>query len=132
MNRACYNDNVEMAKFLLRLDANPNLKTEYGWTPLHSACKWNHGKCATLLLQHGCDVNATSNGDQTALHIAATVSNCRDSAMTLLLDRNIQAHKLNNCNETAAQIASRTGLSLPIFEMGHSALIYQETGVLEL
>lgn len=132
LHKACYNDNVEMVKFLLKLGADPNLKTEYGWTPLHSACKWNNGKSAAILLQHGCDINATSDGNQTALHIAATVSNCRESAVTLLMDRKIQAQKLNNSKDTAAEIARRTGLSLPIFDMGHSAFEYQETGVLEL
>jgi len=51
-----------MAKLLLKYNADPNALTEYNWTPLHSACKWNNTKCVALLLQHGADVNAISNG----------------------------------------------------------------------
>lgn len=120
-----------MVKYLLSIGADTNLKTEYGWTPLHSACKWNNGKCAALLIQSGCDINATSQGDQTPLHIAATVSNCTASAATLLFSRHIKADLLNNSQETAADIARRTGLSLPVFEMGHTVFNYQETGVLD-
>lgn len=59
--------------------------------------------------------------DQTPLHIAASVSNCREMAMTMMLNPNIQPHLINNSNETAADIARRSGLTFPIFEMAHSA-----------
>jgi capsule polysaccharide modification protein KpsS len=43
------------------------------------------------------------------------------------MDENILPDSLNNSHETAATIAKRTGLSYPMFEMGHSALSV-ETG----
>jgi len=89
LHRAAYNNFVDMAKLLLQYRADPNARTELGWTPLHSACKWNNADCAHLLLQFGADVNAESEGKQTPLHITATVSNCRNTATVLLLDRNI-------------------------------------------
>lgn len=97
---------------------------------MHSAVKWSANECAALLLQHGCDVNAETQGSQTPLHIAATVSDCRESAMTLLFQPDINAGALNNSEETAAQIARRTGLTYPIFEMGHSAF-QVETGLID-
>ncbi|KAM8715582.1 hypothetical protein ACLKA7_002604 [Drosophila subpalustris] len=121
LHRACYNNFVDIAKLLLQYKANPNARTELGWTPLHSACKWNNSDCAQLLLQFGSDVNAESDGQQTPLHITATVSNCRNTATVLLLDRNLKADKENNSEETAAVIARRTGISYVIFEMGHEA-----------
>ncbi|CAD7086086.1 unnamed protein product [Hermetia illucens] len=130
LHRACYNNFVDIAELLLKFKANPNAQTELKWTPLHSACKWSNAECAALLLQHGADVNAKSDGLQTPLHIAATVSNCRNVASILLLDRNIDPDALNNSEETAADIAKRTGLTYPVFEMGHSAYRV-ETGLID-
>ncbi|KAH8395506.1 hypothetical protein KR215_011467 [Drosophila sulfurigaster] len=121
LHRACYNNFVDIAKLLLQYQANPNARTELGWTPLHSACKWNNADCAQLLLQFGADVNAESDGQQTPLHITSTVSNCRNTATVLLLDRNIEARKENNSEETAAVIARRNGMSYAIFESSHEA-----------
>ncbi|KAI8118684.1 Ankyrin repeat domain-containing protein 49 [Lucilia cuprina] len=121
LHRACYNNFEDIAKLLIQYKADPNAKTNMGWTPLHSACKWSNAQCALLLLQHGADVNAQSDGQQTPLHIAATVSNCRNTATVLMMDHNINAQALNNSEETARDIALRTGLTGPVFEMGHSA-----------
>lgn len=121
LHRACYNNFEDIAKLLLQYNANPNAKTNLGWTPLHSACKWSNAQCASLLLQFGADVNAQSDGQQTPLHVAATVSNCRNTATILLMNQNINAGALNNSEETAEEIARRTGLTWPVFEMGHSA-----------
>lgn len=114
----------------MKYKANPNAKTELGWTPLHSACKWSNADCAALLLQHGADINAKSDGLQTPLHVAATVSNCRNTATVLLMHPDIDSDALNNSDETAADIAKRTGLTFPIFEMGHSAYRI-ETGIID-
>lgn len=130
LHRACYNNHVDIANILLRYGADVNARTEYEWTPLHSAVKWSNAECAALLLQHGSDVNALSQGSQTPLHIAATVSDCRQTAMTLLMETNIDAAALNNSNETAADIARRTGLTFPVFEMGHSAYAV-DTGLID-
>jgi len=110
-----------MEKLLIQYKADINAKTALGWTPLHSACKWSQAESVALLLQHGADVNAESEGLQTPLHIAATVSNCRDVVYTLFMSPHIKPDALNNTEETAAMIARRTGLSYPIFAMGHPA-----------
>ncbi|XP_017061698.1 ankyrin repeat domain-containing protein 49 [Drosophila ficusphila] len=130
LHRAAYNNFVDMAKLLLQYRADPNARTELGWTPLHSACKWNNADCAHLLLQFGADVNAESEGKQTPLHITATVSNCRNTATVLLLDRNIMPCKENNSEELASVIARRTGMSFPIFECGEEAYDC-ETGLID-
>ncbi|XP_023170187.1 ankyrin repeat domain-containing protein 49 [Drosophila hydei] len=121
LHRACYNNFLDIARLLLQYQANPNARTELGWTPLHSACKWSHADSVQLLLQFGADVNAESDGQQTPLHVTATVSNCRNTATVLLMDRNIQPRKENNTEETAAIIARRTGMSYFIFEIAEEA-----------
>lgn len=105
-------------------------KTAFGWTPLHSAVKWSNAECAALMLQHGADVNAISDGSQTPLHIAATISNCRETAMTLMMEPDCNTALLNNSNETAADIAKRTGLSFELFEMGNSEFSV-DTGLID-
>lgn len=130
LHRACYNNYVDIAKLLLQYNADPSARTKLGWTPLHSACKWGNAECVLLLLQHGSDVNAPSDGQQTPLHVAATVSNCRNVATLLHMDPKIKPRALNNSEETSEQIALRTGLTGPVFEMGHSAYDI-ETGIIE-
>ncbi|XP_052867567.1 ankyrin repeat domain-containing protein 49-like [Anopheles cruzii] len=130
LHKACYNNNLAMAKVALRHGADPNARTEMGWTPLHSACKWNNATCAALMLQFGADVNAPSDGDQTPLHIAVTVSNCRPTLVTLLLNEKCDPERRNNSNETAQVIAKRTGPLFPIFAMAHSAYTV-ETGLID-
>ncbi|XP_017843659.2 ankyrin repeat domain-containing protein 49 [Drosophila busckii] len=130
LHRACYNNFLNIARLLLQHKADPNARTELGWTPLHSACKWNNAESVQLLLQFGADVNAESEGQQTPLHITATVSNCRNTATVLLMDRYIKPRKENNSEETAAVIARRTGMSYVIFEIGHEAYDC-ETGLLD-
>jgi ankyrin repeat protein len=85
---------------------------------------------AALVLQHDADINARSEGDQTPLHITASVSNCRDTLMTLFMNPKIDPEMKNNSKETAFEIAKRTGLSFPIFEMANSALTV-ETGIID-
>ncbi|TDG42590.1 hypothetical protein AWZ03_010999 [Drosophila navojoa] len=121
LHRACYNNFLDIARLLLQYQADPNARTELGWTPLHSACKWSHPESVQLLLQFGADVNAESDGQQTPLHVTATVSNCRNAATILLMDRNIQPRKENNTEETAAVIARRTGMSYFVFEIANEA-----------
>lgn len=121
---------MDIAQLLISYGANVNALTEYQWTPLHSAVKWKSNDCVALLLQHGSDANAESQGGQTPLHICATVSDCREPALTLLFDPNCKADKLNNAGETAFVLAERSGLSYPIFEMGHSAFKV-DTGLID-
>lgn len=130
LHRACYGNNLVIAEILIKYGAKIDAKTEMGWTPLHSAVKWSNADAAALMIEHGADVNAQSDGKQTPLHVAATVSNCRETAMALMLDSKCDATLLNNSNDTAADIARRTGRSFPLFEMGHPAYSI-ETGLID-
>lgn len=58
---------------------------------------------------------------QTPLHIAASVSQCRNTAVSLLFHPDVKPDVVNNSNDTAAALARRTGPNAAIFEMGHSA-----------
>lgn len=122
LHKACYNNNFDLAQLLLKYKADPNEKTEFHWTTLHSACKWNNSRMAALVLQHGANINAPSEGDQTPLHITTTVSACRDTLVTLFMNPKLKPDLRNNSDETALQIAKRTGLTHPLFDMIHQSL----------
>lgn len=130
LHKACYNNNFELAQLLLKYKADPDRKTEFQWTALHSACKWNNSKLAALVLQHGANINATSDGDQTPLHITTSVSACRDTLVTLFMNPKLEPNLTNNSIETGREIAKRTGLTLPLFDMIHPALSV-ETGMID-
>lgn len=130
LHKACYNSNYELAQILLEYKADPNARTEFQWTPLHSACKWNNSRLAALVLQHGADINARSEGDQTPLHVTATVSACRATLVTLFMNPKLNPTILNNSSETAQDIAKRTGLTIPLFDMVHPSL-FVETGLID-
>lgn len=62
LHRACYNNNIELAKLLIQYGADVNAVTDFKWTPLHSSCQWTNNKCVAMLLQYGADVNARTDG----------------------------------------------------------------------
>lgn len=43
--------------------------------PIHLACKNGFYRIAKLLIQYGCNINATDNRGKTALHHAVTSNN---------------------------------------------------------
>lgn len=55
-------------------------------TPIHLASKNGFCHVAKLLIQHGCNVNATDNVGRTALHHAVTSN---DSEMVELIIENV-------------------------------------------
>lgn len=62
LHRACYNNNIELAKLLIQYGADMNALTDFKWTPIHSSCQWTNNKCVAMLLQYGADVNASTDG----------------------------------------------------------------------
>ena len=54
--------------------ADPEARTENGWTVLHSAACWANYEIVGVLLSHGVDVNSRSEGGLTPLHLAINSS----------------------------------------------------------
>jgi len=59
-----------------------------------------------------------------------TVSSCRDTLVTLFMNPKIDPEIRNNSNEKAYQIAKRTGMSFPLFDMVNTAL-FVNTGIID-
>ncbi|XP_046662086.1 ankyrin repeat domain-containing protein 49-like isoform X2 [Homalodisca vitripennis] len=117
LHRASYNNHVDAVEILIQNGANIAAKTEDGWQPLHSACKWNNVKCVAKLLAYGADINALSVGDITPLHLAASNSYAKEVLELLLMHHEIKPDIKNQSNETAFEIAKRSGPHYKLFEI---------------
>ena len=60
-----------MVKLLLKYEADPNVKTKAGSTPLHCAAADGNLQVVEILLQNGSQINTTNSGGWTPLHCAA-------------------------------------------------------------
>lgn len=72
---------------------------------------------ACLLLQNGADINALTNGKQTALHFAASGVGGTTTLQLLLCNRWLDASIRNMQNETPYDIAYRSGKHYELFEI---------------
>ncbi|KAL0279672.1 UNVERIFIED_CONTAM: hypothetical protein PYX00_001177 [Menopon gallinae] len=117
LHRACYSDHVEIVDYLLSIGADYSAQTEDLWQPLHSACCWNNAFCAAKLLEAGADINAASKGGQTPLHLAASFGNAKETLQLLLMNPKLKPDLKNDTNETAFDIAQRTGTCYGLFQL---------------
>lgn len=122
LHRAAYSSHVNAVSALLAAGSKVNPRTIDGWTPLHSACRWSHVTVASLLLQHGAELNAQTNGGLTPLHLAASHASSlkTDSAHTLellLSQRQLKPGLRSSSEETASEVARRSGPHHFLFEM---------------
>ncbi|XP_029461983.1 BRCA1-associated RING domain protein 1 isoform X2 [Rhinatrema bivittatum] len=78
---------------LLISGADPNVKDNAGWTPLHEACNLGHEKVVILLLQHMALVNTAGYQNETPLHDA--VKNGHVNIVKLLLNHGASQDAVN-------------------------------------
>jgi len=114
LHRAAYSHHVEMLSFLLERGADPLALTEGGWTPLHSAARWNSYKCVEILLRH-VPVNQVTAGGQTALHLACQSHN-KETLELLLTHPDIDPSIVNSQGDTPRMVAERMGTLAPLFD----------------
>ncbi|MFH4979370.1 hypothetical protein AB6A40_006079 [Gnathostoma spinigerum] len=111
LHRAAYNNHAECVKFLLSLGADPQLKTENGWTVLHCASCWACYDIVAILLSHGVDVNCRSNGNLTPLHLALSSNEDPEKVFHtvryLLEAPGIDASAVSGAGDTPLMLARR-------------------------
>ena len=64
-------DLAEVKRLVVYCGVNPNIRDNYGWTPLHEAALNGHREVVEFLLERGVDPNVRNNDGWTPLHYAA-------------------------------------------------------------
>lgn len=112
LHRAAYNNHVECVRYLLSVGADPELRTENGWTVLHCASCWACFHTVAVLLSHGVNVNCRSNGNLTPLHLALNSQEDSEKVYRtvryLLEAPGIDASAVSNAGDTPLMLAQRT------------------------
>ena len=107
----------ESLVILLSLGADLSALTADGWTPLHSASRWNRAACVEILLSWGADVNKSTTGGQTPLHLAAVCPDSSDTLLILLLQPKIKPMQKNCQDDTPKDIAKRNANPTDVFDL---------------
>ncbi|KAF3843009.1 hypothetical protein F7725_001858 [Dissostichus mawsoni] len=104
---------VEAVKGLLEQGADPNLKDNAGWTPLHEACNLGHLPVVEVLVSGGALLNTPGYKNDSPLHDA--VRNRRPAIVKLLLQQGASQNVLNRCGKRPADYAASPEM-LEIFQ----------------
>lgn len=112
----------KLFQFLLSRGANSANTTNDGWTSLHSAANWGQTATASILLQHGADINAQTDGLQTPLHLAASSNTNPEILELLLMNESINVKLTNRVGETARNVAERSNRFHRLFEVADSSI----------
>lgn len=102
---AVYYDQRENVRLMLEYKADPNYKTERGYTLLMSAANDGYFEIAKMLVEAGADVNAIDREGKTPLHFAA--KNGRGSVIKLLLENGADPKIADYRMNTPADMADK-------------------------
>ena len=121
------NSSVEMVKLLLRYGADPNVKCNFGMTPLHyfATSQTHDFEIGKLLIENGASINSMDKRNYSPLYLAilednlnavrdllengAKVQDCEEINKSLLLIRAI-----NNTEDEIAELLVENGADLEI------------------
>ena len=108
---ACRRGNIDGINELLNVGADPNIADKYSCTWLHYAV---YGHCDKQVLRtiisHGANVNATNNGNVTALMIACVEGN--EDAINVLLKAGIDPNIQDDAGDTCLHITTEGQFSI--------------------
>ena len=101
---------------LLEYNANVNVRSLFGFTPLLLAVEEGHKRVILELIEHGADVNAYNRFHNTALHFAVNTGNTE--IISILLDNGINLKVINNEGKSAFRLINRQDVLLAMVEKG--------------
>jgi len=91
---AIHNNDVDLARRLIRAGADVKAKNQFGATPLSEAAIVADKDVLTNLIEGGADVNATSAEGQTALMAVARTGNIESARLLIAHGANVNAKEL--------------------------------------
>ena len=101
---------------LLEHNANVNVKSLFGFTPLLLATEEGHCNVVIELLRHGADINAYNRYHNTALHYA--VNSGSTEMVAILIDNGINIKMVNNEGKTAFRLINQQNVLLTMLDKG--------------
>ncbi|XP_030762087.1 ankyrin repeat and SAM domain-containing protein 1A-like [Sitophilus oryzae] len=109
LHHAALNGHTDIVRLLLEHDASPNIVDIKGSSPLHLAAWSGNLEIVKLLLSRSfkCNVNLTTEDDETALHCAAQYGHT--AVVSLLLEYACDPGIRNAKGETALELAAQYG-----------------------
>ena len=116
-------------QLLLSKGADVLVRTEDGWQPLHSACRWNCVRVAALLLHNGAEINSQSNGGLTPLHLACSEHDSVEVVQLLLSSLAVDINIVSHAGQTPAQLASQSAVLDHLFRMAAPSVNELDPGV---
>ena len=100
---AVTNNNIEIIEFLLKNNADLNIKNEVGNTALHNAVMQENLSIVSLLLEHKAKPNLGNQGGTSPLMLAANIGNL--NILKTLIEHGSQVNATNHDKNNALMIA---------------------------
>jgi ankyrin repeat protein len=104
IGRASYNNNIEVAKYLIDNGADINGRCKINSTPLSLACFWGYEEMIHFLVDNGADVNLLDDNGNTPL-IIYLYSGIDKNIVEYLVENGTDINIKNNNDLTALDIA---------------------------
>lgn len=117
LHRACYNNRLDVVKYLIENNANVCAPTVDGWHPIHCASQWGHVQVVKVLLSSGADINARTNGQLTPLILAASRPKNRALIEYLLFHDDVDVWAKNEAGDTAFDISKRNSTLYKLWDL---------------
>jgi ankyrin repeat protein len=106
---AIHNNDLDLARRLIRSGADVKAKNQFGATPLSEAAILGDTAMLTNLIEGGADVNAVNADGQTALMAVARTGNVESARLLIAHGAQVNAHELWR-GQTALMWAAAEGL----------------------
>lgn len=106
LHGVCWSSEIDLVKLLVARGADINARENYGGTPLRYALVLDK---AIFLIEHGADINATSDGN-TILHYALTFCS-NDDLSKLLIEKGAKINQKDQFGNTELHMAAMRGFT---------------------
>ncbi len=106
LHKAALHGQVEVLKWVLsQPEIEVNTKNKYGRSALHFACDSGHSEIVSLLIDAKADVNSTSLGGLTPLHVAARQKHLSCIQTLFSASQLVDVHAESSERQTAVMLA---------------------------